>query len=325
VPPGFANPAQVFVAPVVLSLPAGSFAAIEIELGALGGFSQFQFFFSGSGFASSLGGAQALTPTPATPVFGPGLGSVTGSAGSGIGSGITSTGNQPATTTNSPTGTSITPLNPNVNSPSSAASNASSPALIPVVVVSPPIQPLVIHLAASSSPVTNIAFSTLLSFAQEQPTSITHFGQELHFPQRSLWTKPVEEVETSSLIDWVEPVKPAVPAGEKIDVGQPVEPAIGPSAARSLQRLTDRDFAALFDLSDSGSRTGRSGGQAAQSEDPAAGTYYSWSFSTVFGATVVAAGGYQLVIREADRFKARWTPRWVGAERPTRRKSGSVH
>lgn len=85
--------------------------------------------------------------------------------------------------------------------------------------------------------------------------------------------------------------------------------------------LTDADVAALLDLGSDASQTSRADSSQAGSDDQA-GTYYSWSLSTVFGATIVAAGGYQLAIREGDRFKARWTPRWIGSERPNKRKAG---
>jgi hypothetical protein len=323
VPSPFLNTGQGVTPAVVLSLPAGSLATIEIEFGSLAGFTAFQFNFSGGGgFSSFFGSVPAATPTPSTPVFGPALGTLTGITNSGLTIGnASSAGNTANALTTLATNPAITPLNPN------ATSIASSTGLNPVPVVPPPIQPFqpaVVHLTASASPVTNIAFSTLLSTVQEQPTGLTHFGQELRFPDRSLWTQPVEPVEPTSLIDWVEPAKPAVPAeGEKIDGGQPVDPAPAPNGAHALPGLTDRDVAALFDLGEDGQHRPIGGSQGQPDNEPA-GTYYSWSLSTVFGATIVAAGGYQLAIRESDRFKARWTPRWIGSERPTKRKSGSA-
>jgi hypothetical protein len=323
-PATFTNPAAVFNPPVVLSLPGVSFSSIQFEIGSLSGFNVQISFGGNGGFSSSFGGGQVFTPAPAAPTFEPGLGALTGIIGSGLTSGNTSSGsnfgNLLLPTPTSTSSLSITPLNPNLTS-------SSSPAVNPVI-VPPPLQPLVVHLTASASPVTNIAFSSLVSLVEEQPTAITHFGQSPDLEQRSVWFKTIrEEAQSSSLIDWVEPVQPAVPAdGEKIDGGQPADRAPAPAAARprSMPGLTDRDVAALFDLGEEGSRTSSDARSTAQSDNQSTGAYYSWSLSTVFGATVVAAGGYQLAIREADRFKARWTPRWIGAERPTRRKSGSA-
>jgi hypothetical protein len=317
------NPAQVFNSPVALSLPAGSFGTIQVEFGSLAGFSAFQVYFSsGGGFSSFFGTSPAANPAPSAPAFGPGLGTLTGITNTGLTSGNASnSANLLTSATATDTNPAITPLNPNVTSIST------TPGLNPVYVVPPPIQPqqpVAVHLTASASPVTNIAFSTLVSLVQEQPTSLTHFGQELHFTDRSLWTKPVELVEPTSLIDWVEPAKPIVPAeGEKIEGGQPVDPAPAPNGASLRPGLNDRDVAALFDLGEGSQNRPMSRSQGQPDNEPA-GTYYSWSLSTVFGATIVAAGGYQLAIRENDRFKARWTPRWIGSERPTKRKWGSA-
>ena len=34
----------------------------------------------------------------------------------------------------------------------------------------------------------------------------------------------------------------------------------------------------------------------------------TWELSALFGAAVVAAGGYRLAMRESERFKTRWLP-----------------
>jgi hypothetical protein len=61
-------------------------------------------------------------------------------------------------------------------------------------------------------------------------------------------------------------------------------------------------------------------GQDSQTDDELSSTNTSWSFSALFGAAVVAAGGYHLAMRERDRFQGRSIPRWMGAERPNKRK-----
>ena len=58
-------------------------------------------------------------------------------------------------------------------------------------------------------------------------------------------------------------------------------------------------------------------------DDKVAASDTSCSFSVVFGAVTVAMGGYNLAAREANRFKGRWIPRWVGIERPIKTKNGS--
>jgi hypothetical protein len=57
-------------------------------------------------------------------------------------------------------------------------------------------------------------------------------------------------------------------------------------------------------------------------DDKVAASDTSRSFSVVFGVVTVAMGGYNLAAREANRFKGRWTPRWVGIERPIKTKKG---
>ena len=49
----------------------------------------------------------------------------------------------------------------------------------------------------------------------------------------------------------------------------------------------------------------------------------SWDLSTVFGAAIVAAGGYHLALRPSDRFPRRWTPARTEADRSGRRRFGS--
>jgi hypothetical protein len=58
-------------------------------------------------------------------------------------------------------------------------------------------------------------------------------------------------------------------------------------------------------------------------DDKVAASDTSRSFSVVFGAVTVAMGGYNFAAREANRFNGRWTPRWVGIERPIKTKKGS--
>jgi hypothetical protein len=63
-------------------------------------------------------------------------------------------------------------------------------------------------------------------------------------------------------------------------------------------------------------------GDIAQANDDAlSATDTSWSFSAIFGAAAVAAAGYNLALRGSDVSRARFMPRWSGAERPAKGKT----
>jgi len=100
----------------------------------------------------------------------------------------------------------------------------------------------------------------------------------------------------------------------------------GPATAenRLLPPISDPDVDAVLDLADARVLTRSSDGDAAQPDDHLAHANTSWSFSAIFGVTALATGGYHLAMGEAARLKGRWIPRWSGAERPTRRKTGTA-
>jgi hypothetical protein len=93
--------------------------------------------------------------------------------------------------------------------------------------------------------------------------------------------------------------------------------------ARPLPAISDPDVDAALDLTDARLLTRSRDGEAAQPDARLNETTASCSLSALFGIATVATGGYHLVLRQADRFQGRWVPRWVGAERPTKRKSGT--
>jgi len=180
--------------------------------------------------------------------------------------------------------------------------------------------PLVVHLGPSAAPATTQSNSSLLSLADERPTSITHFGNGTEFaPPRLIAGKVEVEEGASSLIDFVEPFQPVAPAE-----APQAEPAPAPDAAkvRLLPAIGDPAVDAALDLTDGRLLTRSRDGAVSQPDDRLSEASTSWSLSTVFGAAAVATGGYHLAMREADRFKGRWVPRWAGAERPTKRKAG---
>ena len=200
----------------------------------------------------------------------------------------------------------------------------------PVQLIPPPLPPLVVHLTASTTPATNQSNSTLLSVADEQPPTNTHFGQGSDSEIRHAVTEMVGADSTSnSLIDFVEPYRAVDPApAQGVDPAQPgagdkaPAPAPDPANARPLPAISDPDIDAALDLSDARILTRSRDNAASRSDDNVDQGNTHWSLSALFGAAAVATGGYHLALREADRFRGRWIPRWAGAERPTKRKIG---
>jgi hypothetical protein len=175
---------------------------------------------------------------------------------------------------------------------------------------------LVIHLSPSAAPATNQSNSSLLSQADEQPPSITHFGQGPLFTVFRSFIEKASVDADSSLIDFVEPYQPAE--------GPQTDPAPGPDAAkaRPLPAIGDPGVDAALDFTDGRLLDRSLDGQLSQPDDQLRKAATTWSLSVAFGVAAVATGGYHLVMREADRFKGKWVPRWAGAERPTKRKFG---
>jgi hypothetical protein len=202
----------------------------------------------------------------------------------GIGAGTLSSSNQSS-------GLLITALNPNSTSTSDART------VTVVVIVPVPVLRVVVPLSASNAPVTAQSNSTALSVLAEQPTSLTHFGQGLD-PERPTWfTTPADvDIQPAPFLDYVEPFQPVpadAPAGD---------PALPPGAfrIRPLSGFSNEvDFAASGRLLDSW--CDRSTG----AEKPQGDGSDSWAISTLFGAAVVALGGYQLALRERGRIQGK--------------------
>jgi hypothetical protein len=189
------------------------------------------------------------------------------------------TGNSSSQSTG--TSTSITALNPNSTSTNTTTT-------IVVVYVVPP--PIVIHLNPSVTPVLAQSNSTQISIQEEQPPSLTHFGQG---PQDQIPTPLLEpevpDTRPASFLDFVEPFQPLPADGAAGDHALPpgtfkIQPMPGSTSA------TDFAVDSLF----LGSWYDRStGAEKPQSEDSGLS-----SASTLFGALVVAVGGCRLAIRE---------------------------
>ena len=308
-----ANPsaasAQIAVPAIVSNYNAPSYATIEIEFGTYGGLNQIEIAF--------YGGTPIFSPTPTSSSGGgnSGLGSLSGnSANTQSGFGLSST---------STSGSAITPLNPTLTS--STTTTMSTPGA-PVYLVPPPLAPLAVHLGPGASPTTAITNSTLISNMDEQPPSMTHFGQADCFAGRRLFFERLYfQPQSSSLIDDIEPIGPKAPI--EVPAAQPVPQNAQPPApdavpVRPLPAISDPNLDAALDMTDTRVLTRSRHGDDAQTDEQFSSTNTSWSFSAIFGAAAVATGGYHLVMREADRFKGRAIPRWVGAERPTKRKGG---
>ena len=127
-----------------------------------------------------------------------------------------------------------------------------------------------------------------------------------------------------SLIDDIEPFRAVAP--DEVPQGQPAPqgdqaPAPDGAKIRPLPPISDPNVDAALDLTDARVLTRSRDDGRSEPDDQFSSTNTSWSFSAIFGAAAVATGGYNLAMREADRFRGRWIPRWAGAERPTKRKA----
>jgi hypothetical protein len=325
-----AAPAAQLAVPAQVFNPAPSSTSVaNSEFGTLAGVIQLQIIVFGAGgiFSQSFPGSPVFSPTPTAPFGGSGLelGSLNGIAGTNnngiVGTNNSGVGNS-ATEVIFPTAILITPLNPNVTS---SVNTPGGPPVILVAVV--PLAPLVIHLSPSAAPATNQSNSTLISNLDEQPPSTSHFGQGDGLDDREMFVEKLDiKPQSPSLIDFVEPFRPIGPVD--VPLGQPApqgEQAPAPDGAmvRPLPPLSDPNVDAALDLTDARILTRSRDADSAEPDDQLSSTNTSWSFSAIFGAAAVASAGYHLAIREADRFRGRWIPRWVGAERPTKRKTGS--
>jgi len=309
------------------------FTAVDVEIGALSGLSQFQINFSGAGsssaftfneglvFSSAFGGSEIFSLFSSSTSNDGQLGSETGIGSIGTsGNGSVGGGNASSILSATSTTTSITALNPSSTSGKGSSSGA------PVVVVTVSVSIVSVHLGASAAPVTMQPTSSILSGADNLPTSLTHFGQDTDIQSRRpfLNSDGVAD-EPTPFIDFVEPFRPAAPDAAPVGVQArrgDLDPA--PRAARigPLPALSQPSVDAILDLTAGCLIRKSPDNSSSRASDRSDRADYSWNLSTLFGATVVAAGGYHLVMRESDRFHRRAVPRWVGADRPSKRKSG---
>ncbi len=220
----------------------------------------------------------------------------------------TGTGSTSSSTSSSTSTTSITPLNPSLTSTQTPGS------LTPVFVVPPTLPPIVNYLGLRVSPVTVQAIYSPLAALDEQPTSLTQFGQAYETElERFLKAQLSPKQDPAPLIDVVEPFQPLGPV-EAPDA----EPARDPRGARLLSPGSEPEVGGAPALTERNALAGALGRTARSAKALRDGTAPSWGFSTLFGAAALAAGGYQLAIREADRFHRRRLPRLPAINSPER-------
>jgi hypothetical protein len=254
-----------------------------------------------AGLVKANGGGAVITsvatPHPADPVLAsphdifivsPPPPSVTSGAGTG---GTSTTGSGTSSTA------SITALTPIVLAVPSANGRA-----IVIVIVVP--QPLFAHLGPSTAPATTLSLASL-SPNPDQST-VSHFGQDTDAERLGPEQPQPIAVKPQDLtpIDIVEPFQP--PEAEAAPGGQPAAP---PSAARARKRLPDwRGVETVLDWTERGLLPRSPVGSSSPGQDRPDEVRPSCGLSTLFGAAVVAAGGYHLALRQPDRFAGRWIP-----------------
>jgi len=223
---------------------------------------------------------------------------------------VNGTGTSSSTDSTSTSSTSITALNPNMTSTTTVTWTVA-----PVFLVPPPLPPLVTHLGTSSAPVTAQS-SIAISLVEEQPTSITHFGQGPDNERGNLFEERLDaKARPTSWIDIVEPFQLPAPAEAPNDKAAP-PPAQG--RARPLPVLVPAAVDAVLELFDTSELTGsinRSSSRASKQADEERPT---WNLSALFGAAAVAVGGYRFALHGSDRLSGRWLPRRAKARRWTR-------
>jgi hypothetical protein len=294
--------AQVSIPAIVSTFNSPSYANVEIVIGTFGGLNQIQ-------ISSQTGGGPLFSPTPSSSSgSGFSLGTLNGTSSNGSSStGLTSN----SETTSS---SAITPLNPSATSGTNTTASQ-------VYVVPAPLAPLAVHLGSSTAPATAQTNSTLISNLDEMP-QMSHFGQADDFSGRRLFQENVAfKSQSSSFIDHIEPYHEIVPVAVPVSPPLPEDAPVAPR----VPAISDPNIDAALDLTDGRILTrSRDGDAAGAADETVSQTNTSWSLSAIFGAAAIASGGYHLAMREADRFRGRWIPRWSGAERPTKRKRASA-
>src|SRR5262249_22682794 len=178
-----------------------------------------------------------------------------------------------------PTTTPIAPLNPS-QPPGKGPTNGT-----PVIVVTPVISLVAVHLAQSSAPVNMQLVSSIVSIQDNLPASLTHFGQypDTQWPHVFLKTPEAREP-SSPFIDYVEPFRPA--GGEQAPIGVPEHrgneaPAPVAPRIRSLPALDEPCINAAVDLTGGGVVRAVSENSSSRANERSERADYAWNLSTV--------------------------------------------
>jgi hypothetical protein len=198
-----------------------------------------------------------------------------------------------STATNPSTG--LAPLTPVILTASSVNGH-----VVIVVIVAP--LPIISHSGPSSAPVTAQSFQSILS-SLGLPTSITRFGQPLPEPPMEPETGStlLFPLDVSPRIDYVEPFQPEAPNGQD----QPAPPAAA-SQGQWWPVLLNAHSRTVLDPSLEKLLPGSPAQSLPIEQTSSDEVRASLGLSTLFGAAAVAAGGYQLILGDFDRFKGRW-------------------
>jgi hypothetical protein len=219
----------------------------------------------------------------------------------------TTTNVQPLTQTSSslPSITSVTALNPNDTN-----MIETHPSLAIVYVIPPPMAPPSINLAPSAAQVLSQIINSPIAMQEEQPPSVTHFGQGAVHRRPSLLVTPREDGEPADPpIDLVVPAPPgALPDAAWADPDlQPGGTAGRFFSIPGLDALFGPAASALPLDSSARSRFGADWAECASSRLPG-----------LLSVAVVAAGGYRLAFRDRGKvpFRGRTLDRRAGGRRP---------
>ena len=218
-----------------------------------------------------------------------------------------------STSSSTTSGTEITALNP------TTLSTSRTPTVVQVILVPVPLPPIAFHLGSSGSPVLAQIVNSPLAASEEQPPSTNIFGQARETELQKPFELPSgHRSDLPWMIDAVEPFQPLDPAD-----APKAKPDLGPAAVGGWQSQFLSPFAV-----DSAIEASNGGLFPLASLDLLTrarrrlGETKTWELSTVFGAAVVALGGFHLAMRESTRFKTRWLPSRALSNFPTGRWPG---
>jgi hypothetical protein len=212
----------------------------------------------------------------------------------------TGSGSNASTGSTSSSNSSVTPLTPVIL----ATFSFNGRSLI-VVIVEP--QPLVANLGPSNTPVTTQAILATVA-SEEAAVPMTHFGQGSGDEATGLdLGQPIKvEPQAPSGIDFIEPFQPDAPR-EAPEEGAAPKP--NDARPHPQQVIPDAGFGAALDLDDWDLLPGSPMKVSSSSEDrPDESQPSLVPSTTMFGVAAVAMSGYQLAMRQSDRFGGRWVP-----------------